>query len=406
MGMEERGLDEESRVIVIVENNIIYGIIVDSLKEVILFEKDLVMPIPLLSVGRMQKAYKGVVHISNEQDERDVILLDVEQLFDEDEKQTIRNNVDLHDEKITEKYEKSSQKKSTTGRKSLDKKVFITFKVEDDLGIEILKLQEIIPYPDNIIKIPGQLDALEGLFNFRGSVVPVINLRTFFDFKPYSDITTTKILIISQDSYLIGLIIDDLIEIIIADEYSEVQSLLVKGKKQKFKDLIENVITVYTRVDDEKRNITILNVKGIFEAINFDKQIKEIPDSKPVIKSNLDIETSKDESEKNLKVTPKTKNDKSGTLSINTKKSDDKLDDSNSLAKNLEKTDDLVQAEELETSTVKSEQTDVLLLTEESEINIESFEDQIKTGKDQTFSNKVKSSGLMKKIRSSLSISS
>ena len=64
------------------------------------------------------------------------------------------------------------------GQTTGDGQQFITFCLADeDYGVEITKVQEIISYR-KLTKLPNVPDFIKGVLNLRGTVVPVIDLRT------------------------------------------------------------------------------------------------------------------------------------------------------------------------------------------------------------------------------------
>ena len=57
---------------------------------------------------------------------------------------------------------------------------FLTFNLGEELyGVNILKVQEIKGYT-TATKIPNTPDYLKGMLNFRGTIVPIVDLRLKF----------------------------------------------------------------------------------------------------------------------------------------------------------------------------------------------------------------------------------
>lgn len=79
---------------------------------------------------------------------------------------------------------------------------------EEEYGIHILSVQEIISIPD-LTKIPGVPDYIPGIINLRGTVIPLYMLRNRFNLKT-SKIVENSIVIITQikNNRTVGFIVD------------------------------------------------------------------------------------------------------------------------------------------------------------------------------------------------------
>lgn len=88
----------------------------------------------------------------------------------------------------------------------------VTFQLGEELyGIDIMKVDGIVR-EENIRPIPNAPPYVEGIFNLRGSIIPVINLHTRFHLRPADLSDEDKLLsgmvIINLNNMLIGIIID------------------------------------------------------------------------------------------------------------------------------------------------------------------------------------------------------
>jgi len=85
---------------------------------------------------------------------------------------------------------------------------FLTFKVADEeYGVDVLKVQEIIRYREPT-KMPNAPDIVKGVINFRGEVIPMVDLRKKFnlELKEYDDFTV--VIILEVKSKIVGIIVD------------------------------------------------------------------------------------------------------------------------------------------------------------------------------------------------------
>lgn len=91
---------------------------------------------------------------------------------------------------------------------------FLTFSLGDELyGIDIHRVKEIKGY-SAITKIPNMPSHIKGVLNLRGTIVPIVELRTAFGM-PTIDYTafTVIILVIVRDRTL-GLVVDSVSDVV------------------------------------------------------------------------------------------------------------------------------------------------------------------------------------------------
>ena len=95
---------------------------------------------------------------------------------------------------------------------------YLTFNVGDETyGIEIGYVTEIIGMQP-ITKIPEIADYIKGIINLRGKIIPVIDVRIKFkkDSIDYND--RTCIIVIEAEDILVGLIVDQVSEVLTIDD--------------------------------------------------------------------------------------------------------------------------------------------------------------------------------------------
>lgn len=93
-------------------------------------------------------------------------------------------------------------------------KQHIIFSVGDeDFGLDVLRVQEIIRYVEPT-KIPHAPNYLDGVINFRGEVIPVINLRKMFGLPELADHEFIVIIVLEINGKTFGLIVDRVSDIL------------------------------------------------------------------------------------------------------------------------------------------------------------------------------------------------
>ena len=101
---------------------------------------------------------------------------------------------------------------------------YLTFLIsEEEYGVEILKVQEIIQM-QKITPVPGSEDYLRGVINLRGKVIPVVELRKKFNMETVEDDEKTAIVVMLIESgdttMTMGIIIDSVREVMDVDAES------------------------------------------------------------------------------------------------------------------------------------------------------------------------------------------
>lgn len=93
----------------------------------------------------------------------------------------------------------------------------VTFQLgEDNYGIDIMEVKEIVDY-DEIRVIPNVPVSVEGIYNLRGDIIPVINLHKRFDLIKAKDIKNDSLLILKTGNMQLGIIIDKVLRVITID---------------------------------------------------------------------------------------------------------------------------------------------------------------------------------------------
>jgi purine-binding chemotaxis protein CheW len=95
---------------------------------------------------------------------------------------------------------------------------YLTFKVaEEEYGLEILKVQEIIRM-QAVTKVPRTPEYVRGVINLRGKVIPVIELRKKFGLPQAADTDKTCIIVVQiatgASKVVMGTIIDEVKEVL------------------------------------------------------------------------------------------------------------------------------------------------------------------------------------------------
>jgi purine-binding chemotaxis protein CheW len=90
----------------------------------------------------------------------------------------------------------------------------VTFGIgEEEFGIEILKVQEIIRTMA-ITKVPNSPPYVDGVINLRGKVIPVIDLRSLFNMECRPHDNHTRIIVLQIHGMIVGFVVDEVSEVL------------------------------------------------------------------------------------------------------------------------------------------------------------------------------------------------
>lgn len=84
---------------------------------------------------------------------------------------------------------------------------------EEEYGIEILKVREILGLQD-ITTVPQTPGYMKGVFNLRGKVIPVIDLRLKFSMQEEEHTEETCVIVVEVNNSHIGVIVDSVSEVV------------------------------------------------------------------------------------------------------------------------------------------------------------------------------------------------
>ncbi len=94
---------------------------------------------------------------------------------------------------------------------------FLTFNLGDELyGVDILRVQEIKGYT-TVTKIPNTPPHIKGVLNLRGTIVPIIELRTKFGMPTIDYTAFTVIIVVVVRDKVMGLVVDSVSDVLNID---------------------------------------------------------------------------------------------------------------------------------------------------------------------------------------------
>ncbi|OQW32187.1 MAG: chemotaxis protein CheW [Nitrospira sp. SG-bin2] len=95
---------------------------------------------------------------------------------------------------------------------------FLTFNLGEELyGVDILRVQEIKGYTA-VTKIPNTPSYIKGVLNLRGTIVPIVELRTKFGMQTIEYTMFTVIIVVVVKEKVMGLVVDAVSDVLDIDK--------------------------------------------------------------------------------------------------------------------------------------------------------------------------------------------
>lgn len=144
-------------------------------------------------------------------------------------------------------------------------KQYVVFKLgKGEFGIDIMNVKEIGPYEESI-SLPNTPDFIEGIINYRGNVIPVINLKKRLSLGDVEVTKDTRIIVITLDDKEIGFIVDEASQTLrLNDEQIEPTPSYINGIDKRYICGVGKL--------DEKRLLILIDLEKILT----DEEIEEI----------------------------------------------------------------------------------------------------------------------------------
>lgn len=149
-------------------------------------------------------------------------------------------------------------------------KQFVIFKLdEEEYGIDIINVKEIGTYKEPV-NIPNSPDFIEGIINYRGEVIPIVNLKKRFNLNGLVIGKNTRVIIINIKDKQVGFVVDEASQTIRLDEsdiektpemVTKVNLEYITGVGKKDDRLILMIDLEKVLTDNEKQKISTLELE-------------------------------------------------------------------------------------------------------------------------------------------------
>lgn len=234
-GLPFKEVSDDDRVVVVSPSasghRVTVGVVTDTVREVLRVSDRLVDPLP--AILSQDQALDDIVAVCRLEDgKRLVSILSAERMFD---RSAVKRA--LEDAETASGEEDTVKDQDCRGSTLVDEEQLVIFKLaEEEYGVAIDAVQEIVRVPDKLTRIPRTPAFIEGAINLRGTVVPLVNQRRRFGLEEIERNDRQRIVVFTIRGVRTGFIVDSVTEVrrvprdVIgpAPELSEAQCTLIR----------------------------------------------------------------------------------------------------------------------------------------------------------------------------------
>ncbi|GAA0551259.1 chemotaxis protein CheW [Paractinoplanes ferrugineus] len=206
-GLPVTELEPQNRIVVVSIKDGVVGVVMDTVREVLRVPHQLVAPLPSFVAGDGRKSeVESVCRL--EDGKRLVSVLSVNRMFDSPE---VRSEIAEH-QGWEEGAEMPAERVADDGRG--DEELFVVFRLDDEeYAVDVDAVQEIIRVPEALIRVPRSFEFVEGLVNLRGTVLPVVDLRTRLGLARCDRDERQRIVVLIIGGVRTGFVVDSVAEV-------------------------------------------------------------------------------------------------------------------------------------------------------------------------------------------------
>lgn len=146
-----------------------------------------------------------------------------------------------------------------------------------EFGIKVEHVRETILHRHEFTRMPCSMDALDGLINLRGSIIPIINLRSRFHLNAIPRSIENPIAVVQFSGGLFGLLFDEISEVI---RIKQNEISLVETDENDPELCNQGVISL----DGGNRIVQLLDLERLFKKYNLPRINNEAAESQRIFR--------------------------------------------------------------------------------------------------------------------------
>jgi purine-binding chemotaxis protein CheW len=188
----------------------VVGIVMDAVKEVLRVPLRLVDAVPeFLRARHEADEIEAICRLDDGR--RLVSVLSVEKLF---HKEALQEALALAPRRGEEDSMGAKAEQQGEGAQAEDEQLVVFRLADEEYGVAIDSVQEIIRMPESITHLPKAASFLAGIVNVRGAVLPIIDFRSRFGLTAVPRNDRQRIVVLSIDGTRTGFIVDSVSQVL------------------------------------------------------------------------------------------------------------------------------------------------------------------------------------------------
>jgi purine-binding chemotaxis protein CheW len=206
-GLAVTDLEPQNRIVVVSLDHAVVGVVMDTVREVLRVPHDLVAPLPdVVAAGGRNTEVESVCRLDD--GKRLVSVLSLERMFDAAAvRAELAEHLSAGDGEEVEEMERADDGRG-------DEELFVVFRLDnEEYAVDVDAVQEIIRVPDALIRVPKTYDFVDGLVNLRGTVLPVVDLRTRLGLPRAEHDEQQRIVVLILGGVRTGFVVDSVAEV-------------------------------------------------------------------------------------------------------------------------------------------------------------------------------------------------
>lgn len=225
--------EESSRIVVVKIDGQPLGLLVDCVEGIVEYVDEQLQPLPDFGASSNVMLYGCIIDAT-----ADISVVNHELLFSMPE--VVAPATAIHD--ANNYARKEERVASCKGALT----TYLVVNLGFDFVLPVAEVSEIIDCPDAVNAIPGAPDYIDGMFNLRQKVIPVVNMRALYSVPGSAGDIVPKLLIVERDQWLIGLRVDgvkDIVKIRSDNEYDTPSAMLDNWSQACTEDISRNLVS-------------------------------------------------------------------------------------------------------------------------------------------------------------------
>lgn len=258
-GDGDGGQADEQRIVVLKAGAMHVGLLVDSVEAIVTYAEEDVMHVPVLTRHRAGM-FVGCLDL---EERGHVFLLDSQGVLDHGEIARISGQ-------HSSLFASRDRQARSSDRQAGARQTYLWFDSKQAFGLPMHDVREIIDCGQGLIPVPGAPDFVRGMYNLRGRLVTVVDVRRFYQMgePPPDEVLEPKVVVLEQGDTLLGLQVDRVRSIVHIDARGKypVPTLMRNALTARTRHHVAEVLET-TDESQQPAHVLTLDAARIFETI-------------------------------------------------------------------------------------------------------------------------------------------